>query len=590
MRYPEELIEEIRLRNDIVDVVGSYVRIQKKGSSYFGLCPFHSEKSPSFSVSPTKQMYYCFGCGAGGNVISFVMNYENYSFKEAVEHLAERAGIKLPEIEYTSEQKEKENKRVQLLNANREAAKYFYYLLRNKPGEAGLKYLKGRALTDETIDKFGLGFANITSDDLVKYLRSKGFKDDIIREAGLASYDEKHGMQDKFWNRVMYPIQDQNHRVIGFGGRVMSDAKPKYLNSPETMIFDKSRNLYGLNFARTSRKNHFILCEGYMDVIAMHQAGFTEAVASLGTAFTSGQASLLHRYTDAVYLAYDSDGAGVNAALRAIGILRDAGMTAKVINMKPHKDPDEFIKNLGVEAFQERIDQAENSFFFEVRILEAGFNLKDPDEKTRFIKEIASKLVTFQDEITRENYLNAISEKYSINPESLKKQVAVLASKSLTDYVRPERPRSGIQKKDVREPAKKIQSFLLTWLCEEPKIYDLIKPYITIDDFTDDVYKKVAERLFLDLEKGQVNPGAIVDLFDEEEEKATVAGIFNTELVEITESNEKEKALHDLVLNVKRNSFDALNEKPDKDASDAMKIFTGKKALEQLKNIQFHIQ
>ena len=371
----------------------------------------------------------------------------------------------------------------------------------------------------------------------------------------------------------MYPIQDQNHRVIGFGGRVMSDAKPKYLNSPETMIFDKSRNLYGLNFARTSRKNHFILCEGYMDVIAMHQAGFTEAVASLGTAFTSGQASLLHRYTDAVYLAYDSDGAGVNAALRAIGILRDAGMTAKVINMKPHKDPDEFIKNLGVEAFQERIDQAENSFFFEVRILEAGFNLKDPDEKTRFIKEIASKLVTFQDEITRENYLNAISEKYSINPESLKKQVAVLASKSLTDYVRPERPKSGIQKKDVREPAKKIQSFLLTWLCEEPKIYDLIKPYITIDDFTDDVYKKVSV----------LSPG-------EKARVATVAGIFNTELVEITENNEKEKALHDLVLNVKRNSFDALNEKPDKDASDAMKIFTGKKALEQLKNIQFHIQ
>ena len=302
MFYPEELIEEVRMKNDIVDVISGYVKLQKKGSSHFGLCPFHNEKSPSFSVSGSKQMYYCFGCGAGGNVFTFIMEYENFSFHEAVKFLADRAGVSLPTQEYSEEMKKKESKRARLLEVNKEAAKYFYYQLRSDRGAVGYKYLRSRQLSDETIKKFGLGFANVTSNDLVKYLKSKGYDDKLIQEAGLASFDEKYGMHDKFWNRVMFPIQDSNHRVIGFGGRVMGDAKPKYLNSPETMIFDKSRNLYGLNFARSSRKNQFILCEGYMDVIALHQAGFTQAVASLGTAFTAGQANLLRRYTENVLL------------------------------------------------------------------------------------------------------------------------------------------------------------------------------------------------------------------------------------------------------------------------------------------------
>ncbi|MBD5445241.1 MAG: DNA primase, partial [Lachnospiraceae bacterium] len=375
MYYPDELIEEVRVNNDIVDVISGYVRIQKKGSSYFGLCPFHSEKSPSFSVSPSKQMYYCFGCGAGGNVFTFMMTYENYTFPEAVKQLADRAGIALPEVEYSDEVKKREGKRAKLLEVNKEAAKYFYYVLRSPKGAVGYKYLSGRELSDETMKHFGLGFANVTSNDLTKYLNSKGYNDELIREAGLGDFDEKYGMHDKFWNRVMFPIQDINHRVIGFGGRVMGDGKPKYLNSPETMVFDKSRNLYGLNFARTSRKNNIILCEGYMDVIAMHQAGFTQAAASLGTSFTLGQANLLKRYTQEVLLAYDSDGAGINAALRAIGILKEAGIRGKVIDMSPAKDPDEFMKANGAEAFKERIDKAENSFFFEIRILERDYDL-----------------------------------------------------------------------------------------------------------------------------------------------------------------------------------------------------------------------
>lgn len=590
MRYPEELIEEVRMKNDIVDVVGSYVKIQKKGSSYFGLCPFHSEKSPSFSVSGSKQIYYCFGCGAGGNVISFIMNYENFNFQEAVKYLADRAGIKLPEIEYSEESRKKAERKTLLLEANREAAKYFYYQLRNPSGASGMEYLKSRELSDETMKNFGLGFASVTSNDLSRYLKSKGFADDVIIEAGLATFDEKRGLQDKFWNRVMFPIQDINHHVIGFGGRVMSDAKPKYLNSPETPVFDKSRNLFGLNFARTSRKNRFILCEGYMDVISMHQAGFTEAVASLGTAFTSGQASLLHRYTDSVYLCYDSDGAGTSAALRAISILRDASMTGKVINLKPYKDPDEFIKNLGAEEFSKRIDEAENSFFFEIRILEGNYNLKDPDERTKFIRELSGKLANFEDEIERDNYTAAIASKYNISIESLKKQVAVSAAKGTGSISPVDRPKSTLSRdKDPDENAKRVQRFLLTWLSEEPSIYKQIKEFVSPDDFIDETYRMVAGKLFADLEEGKLNPAAIVSCFEDEQKQSVVAEIFNTKLAEIDGIKEKEKALHDLVYAVKKNSNDAINAKPDPTVEEIMKALEDKKALQKLANITFHI-
>ena len=582
MYYPDEIVEEVRMKNDIVDVVSGYVKIQKKGSSYFGLCPFHNEKSPSFSVSPSRQMYYCFGCGAGGNVFTFVMEYENYSFPEAIKHLAQKAGVSLPEAEYSEEMKKREGKRSRLLEVNKEAAKYFFYQLRSDKGEGGYAYLKKRQLSDETIKKFGLGFANVTSNDLVKYLKSKGFEDKLIQEAGLASFDEKYGMHDKFWNRVMFPIQDINHRVIGFGGRVMGDAKPKYLNSPETMIFDKSRNLYGLNYARTSRKNNVILCEGYMDVIAMHQAGFTQAVASLGTAFTEGQASLLKRYTEEVILAYDSDGAGTTAALRAIGILKEAGLTGKVLNLEPYKDPDEFIKNMGTEAFEERMKAAENSFFFEIRMLQRDYDLQDPESKTKFYREIAKKLCGFSEEVERDNYIQAVADKYSIGTQNLKKLVLSYATQ--TGLAKPvERPKSGIQKKNTPdEMRKKSQRLLLTWLVEEPSLYGKIKKYISTEDFTEDLYKKVAERLFADLEQGQMNPAAIISLFSDEEEQREVAGVFNTRLKELTTRAEQEKAFHDIVLAVKRNSYEYYSAQLGSDVSALNQVIAGKKALEEL--------
>lgn len=582
MYYPEELIEEVRTRNDIVEVISGYVRLQKKGSNYFGLCPFHNEKSPSFSVSPGKQMYYCFGCGAGGNVITFLMEYENQTFPEAVRTLAQRAGIALPEADDSKEAKQADSRRAKLLEINKEAAKYFYYQLRTERGSVGMEYLRKRELSDETMNHFGLGYANKYSNDLIQYLKSKGYSEDLIRDAGLCNVDEKHGMYDKFWNRVMFPIQDINHRVIGFGGRVMGDGKPKYLNSPETEIFDKSRNLYGLNFARTSRKGNVILCEGYMDVIAMHQAGFTQAVASLGTAFTSGQASLLRRYANEILLSYDSDGAGVNAALRAIGILKEAGMTGRVINLEPYKDPDEFIKALGGEEFQKRLDHAENSFFFELRQLQKNYDLSDPEQKTAFHQEIARKLCTFSEEVERENYIEAVAQKYHIGFENLRRLVGTYAAQ--TGLAQPViRPKSGVQKKNTAaEGIKNSQKLLLTWLVEQPQLYRQISKYISPKDFTEGLYEKVADRLFEELEQGNINPASIISMFEEEEDQREAASLFHTKLERLESTAEQEKALHDIVCAVKRNSYERDSAQLGTDVAALNRVIAGKKQLEEL--------
>lgn len=589
MYYSDELVEEVRQRNDIVDIISGYVNLKKKGGNYFGLCPFHNEKSASFSVSPGKQMYYCFGCGAGGNVFTFIMNYENYTFAEAIKLLADRSGIALPEIEDSKEAREKENRRKTLLQINKEAATYFYYQLRAPQGRVGLDYLKGRQLSDETMNRFGLGYSNKTSNDLCQYLRHKGYPDELIRESGVAVFNEKYGMSDKFWNRVMFPIQDVNHRVIGFGGRVMGEGEPKYLNSPETPVFDKSRNLYGLNFARTARQDNIILCEGYMDVIAMHQAGFTQAVASLGTAFTSGQANLLRRYTENVILSYDSDGAGVKAALRAIGILKEAGLTGKVLNLEPYKDPDEFMKNLGREEFAKRLSQAENTFFFELRMMQKQYDLSDPEAKTKFYNEIAKKLCGFSEEVERENYTEAVAEKYNISMESLKKLVTGYAAKMgmAAEVIRPKQPVQ--QKNTPKEQQENVQKLLLTWLVEEPHLYKKIKKYITPLSFTNELYRQVAQELFPKLEEGKPNPAAIISRFSQEEEQREAASLFNTKLPYMQQDmesqsqvQEREKAFHDIVVKVKRNAYEHDLKASGSDMEALSRVISGRQELDEL--------
>ena len=554
--YSDELIEEVRSRNDIVDVISGYVRLTKKGSTYFGLCPFHNEKTGSFSVSPNKQMYYCFGCGAGGNVFTFLMQYENFSFPEAMEALAERAGIELPKQEMSAQAKKEADKRQILLEINKAAGKYYYMLLRSEHGKQAYEYFKKRELSDATMQKFGLGYSDKYSDDLYRYLRKLGYDDAILKESGLVSIDEVRGGHDKFWNRAMFPIMDVHNKVIGFGGRVMGDGEPKYLNSPETKVFDKSRNLYALNFARQTKKPQMLLCEGYMDVIALHQAGFDNAVASLGTAFTSGHASLLKRYTKEVYLTFDSDGAGIKAALRAIPILKEVGLTAKVINMKPYKDPDEFIKALGAEEYQKRIDAAENSFMFEIRILEQKYDMKDPEGKTAFQTEVAKKLLDFTTELERNNYMEAVADKYHMSFEALRNLVNQLGTQG--GLVKERTPlKSGLnEKKHKKEDGmKQSQKLLLTWLIEYDNLYDKIKDIITPEDFTEDIFRKVAELLYEKKKSGTVNPAQIISLFAEEEEQREVAELFHARIHEVDSAAERDKALKETILRVKDNSI-----------------------------------
>ena len=591
MYYPDELIEEVRSRNDIVDVISGYVKLTKKGSSYFGLCPFHNEKSPSFSVSRQKQMYYCFGCGAGGNVFTFIMEYENYTFVEALKMLAERAGIELPEEEYSKEAKEKADLKTAILEVNKLAAKYYYAQLKTEQGKLAHDYLTGRKLSEETITAFGLGYSTKYRDDLYRYLKTKGYRDEVIAKAGLISIDEKQGVYDKFWNRVMFPIMDANNRVIGFGGRVMGDAKPKYLNSPETIVFDKSRNLYGLNRARTSRKPYFLICEGYMDVIALHQAGFTNAVASLGTALTSGHASLIKRYVNEVYLTYDSDEAGTKAALRGIPILKEAGITAKVLRMDPYKDPDEFIKNLGAEAFEERIRQARNGFMFSLEILEKDYDMNSPEGKTEFYNKVAKRLCNFEEEIERNNYIEAVAKTYHLGYETLRKLVAKMAVK--TGLAIPaSRPKQALNREKNKEDGNLIsQKVLITWLLEDEKIFRQIKKYITPKDFTEKLYTTVAELLYQQYENGALNPAQIMNHFTDEEEHREVASLFHTKIKELTTKSEQEKALKETIIRVKNHSIEHATQMLEPtDIQGLQKLMEAKRELQSLQKLHISIE
>lgn len=591
--YSQEIIEEVRSRSDIIEIVGQHVHLQKKGSKFFGLCPFHNEKTGSFSVDSGKQMFYCFGCGAGGNVYTFLMKYENITFVEALQELADRAGVSLPQHEMSAEQRRQADWKSRLLEVQKEAATYYYHLLRSPRGEKARQYFSERGLTDETMKRFGLGYSEPFRDNLYRYLKSKGYEDELLKDSGLVFIDEARGGADKFHGRAMFPIMDVNHRVIGFGGRIMGEGEPKYLNSPETKIFDKGRNLYGLNIAKSTRRPQILLCEGYMDVIALHQAGFDNAVASLGTAFTSGHANLLRRYTKEVYLTFDSDGAGVRAALRAIPILKEVGMIAKVVNMQPYKDPDEFIKALGAEEYQKRLDHAENSFLFEVRMAEQNYDMNDPAEKTAFFHEVAEKLLEFSEELERKNYMEALSEKYHISAEDLRRLVN---HKAVSDgIVRPQPRKSSVQenKKQKKEDGmKKSQKLLLTWLVEDTRLFSVIQGFIVPEDFTEELYAKAAQLLFDQYEQdGAVNPAKIISMFENEEEQTELAAIFHAAIHRVETKSDREKALKETMIRIKRNSMEYHSKQlAPTDMQGLMKIVEDKRSLEQLEKLHISIE
>ncbi len=553
--YSQDLLEEIRSRSDIVDVISGYIRLQRKGSNYVGVCPFHNDRNPSMSVNPPRQIYRCFSCGAGGDVFKFVMEYENLTFPEAVKVLADRAGVVLPEQDASREARQQADIKAQIMELNRLAAKYYYYTLRQPAGRQGMEYLLGRNLTEDTIKKFGLGYADKYNGSLYQYLKSKGYSDQLLKESGLMQVDEKRGMYDKFWNRVIFPIMDIHNRVIGFGGRVMGDGKPKYLNSPETRVFDKSRNLYGLNLARLSRKPNMILCEGYMDVIAMHQAGFSQAVASLGTAFTTQQSVLLKRYTNEVLLTYDNDEAGVKAALRAIPILRDAGLTARIINMEPYKDPDEFIKAEGMEKFQERIESAEGSFFFELRVMERQYDFREPESKTAFFRALAGRLLEFEQGIERNNYTEAAAGRYHLSYEQLASMVRQVGEKTGGLQKRTETEALPRRRRKTEDSSLRTQRLLITWMSSGASLFRNIRKFVEPDEFTDPLCRRVAELLEEQYEKGRLNPAALFQYFAEEEEQKQVSAMLQDTIPALSGREEEEKALQETILRVKQNSI-----------------------------------
>ena len=534
MFYSEELIEEIRSRNDIVSVISEYVKLQKKGSSYFGLCPFHNEKSPSFHVNPSRQMYKCFGCGVGGSVITFVMEYENYSFTEAIEALAQRAGIDLPKQDMTEEQKRQDGLRKTLIEINMKAASYYYAKLKSPQGKPGYDYLSSRGLTDDTIKHFGLGYAGQGGGELYRYLRHEGYSDSILKETGLFKMEER-GVYDKFWNRGFFPI---------------------------------------------------------MDVIALHQAGFTNAVASLGTAFTGQQANIIRRYTENVFLTYDSDEAGVKAALRAIPLMRQVGINAKIIHMEPYKDPDEFIKALGTEEFQKRIDEAENSFFFEIDVIKRSFDMNDPEQKTKFYHAMAKKLLTFEDKVQRENYIEALAAKYSIRKDDLRSLVIRYGTEL------PERYEQDFENSDTNVRKKKSFSeegieysyrLLLSWIVERTELFEKVSSIVKADDFFGEPYSEAAKLLYQQLDSGELVPAKIINNFPDAQQQNIVAGMFQTSFKTELDIEEQEKALNELVFKIKEYSIERRTREL-KDMNELKKIIEEKKTLQNFSKMHISLQ
>lgn len=435
MRYSDSFIQEVSERNDIVDVVSGYVALTKKsGANQFGLCPFHSEKTPSFSVNATRQIYHCFGCGKGGGVINFMMEIENVSFPEAVEMLAKRANMAIP----TEEQSEEGKKRARLLAVNKEAARFFYQQLSTPAGQPALKYMSDRKMEAAMVKKFGLGFAPDTWDSLRNAMKEKGFNDFDLHEAGLAKRGRNGGFYDTFRNRLMFPVIDVKGNVIGFSGRILGDGEPKYLNSPETMVFNKSRNLFGLNLAKKSKAGNIILVEGNVDVFSLHQAGFDSAVASLGTSLTNEQARLISNYTNEVIIAYDNDGAGQNAAQRAIKILEQLDLNVRILQMEGAKDPDEFIKMKGRDAFQNLLDRSEGQIDYRMKKIREQYDLNELEQKISFLNEATNMLAELPNKMAGEVYAGKLAEQTGISVEALMREVEQKRKRKLRNFRKKE--------------------------------------------------------------------------------------------------------------------------------------------------------
>lgn len=507
MFYPAELIETIRMSNDIYDVVSEYVRLERKGTKYFGLCPFHSEKTPSFCVTPSKQIFYCFGCGKGGNVIHFIMNIENLDYVEAVKHLAERARIVLPDPDDETENKKAHVRKI-LHDINVEAARYFHSVLVSHSGLPAFEYLKRRGIKKTTITRFGLGYSPNSWDSLYKYLKSKGFNDEELLQSGLVVKSKSGSVIDMFRNRVIFPIFDVRGKVIAFGGRAIDDSKPKYINSPDTLIYNKRRNLYALNFAKSFCEETLILVEGYMDVVSLHQNSVRNAVATLGTALTESQARLINKYTRQVVLAYDTDNAGKAAAERAIDMLCSSGCIVKVMSLPEGKDPDEYMKNHGNEKFTALVSNALPHIEYKIMRLKEQFDVSTTEGRVLFLNQCAYVLAGVENSVEREMYIKYLSEEYNISPEAIINEVRKININAGQDYGANQKNvlHSGYRVKNtiyngneisLNDKIKQEERFILALLVKDNKLISIIEGKIDEGWFTDSNNINVAQKIFM---------------------------------------------------------------------------------------------
>lgn len=588
MFYPQELIDEIRMQNDIVSVISEYITLKPKGSSYFGLCPFHNESTPSFSVSADKQFYYCFGCGESGNVYSFIMRMEGCDFPEAVKKLADRAHIALPEAEYSAEQARTEKLKQQIYEAHRAAGRYYYAALHSKNGERALEYLNGRGVKPEIQKKFGIGYAPSGRDRLCRYLGEKGFSREVMVKSGLVmeSKDGK-GLYDRFFNRLMFPIFDLQGRPVAFGGRVIDKGEPKYLNSPETIVFSKSKNLYGMNFAKAARKREIILVEGYMDMISIYQAGFPNVVAGLGTAFNSEHARTLRKLAESVILLYDSDEAGTRAALRAIPVLVGSGFDVKVTQVTGAKDADEFIKKYGPEEFGKLIVDAVSHITFRINCAKRNYNMDNADHRVRFAEDAARVLADVPNDIERDVYTKETAAVCGIDEAALRSRVSKIMDADEGEFLKAaERKRKRVysdgESRDIRPKGiAEAQKSVLSLAAENDRVLKAVFAAVKPEEFEDGVYRRLAERIYNDsLEGKKSEPADMVSCFETLEEQNTAAAVFAVKN-SIDDMGMLEKAITENVRLIRKNYADRLISEAET-AEDIKRLVELKRNIDRL--------
>ncbi len=516
VRYTEAIIDEIKTSNDILDIISQYVILKRSGRNFLGLCPFHKEKSPSFSVSPDKQIFHCFGCGVGGDVITFICKIENVNYREAIQILAEKANITLPVSDNAVEAK-REMLKQKVYEINEFVAKYYHENLYKPSAKTAQEYVKKRKLDNNTLKKFMIGYSN-DANEIYSLLKKNGFKEEEILLSNLVK-KTNYGYIDIYKNRLMFPIQDVRNKVIAFGGRVLDDSKPKYINSPEGIAYSKGRNLYAMNVAKNANTNNIIMVEGYMDAVSLHQRGIPNAVASLGTSLTEGQARLLRKYTEKVVISYDSDGAGQAATLRGLDILTNVGCDVRILQMEGAKDPDEYVIKYGNGRFNLLVENAISLIEFKTKVLKKNLDITNVNDKIKFLKETAKLLTKVESKIEQELYVDKISKEHNISKEALYAEINKLSNKTVNTKILERAPRTVIKREDIdKKLIEREKSIIALLIQEKEKAYEQIKNEINIEDFKSEINRKILKKLYEEYEKGNSNINNVLNSFNEDEE------------------------------------------------------------------------